>query len=446
MSNSPIDILFPAVCGKPVECRFDGGDVTSDAGFLLLREADRRMGLVDEFADCIRDRRQRGKVSHTVAEMVRARVLAIACGYEDANDLDTLGSDPALKIACERLPETDGSLASQPTISRLENAVRRADLYRMGVALAERVVAQLPSETKRVILDVDATDDPCHGQQQLEGFNGYYDEHCYLPFGVWVTDEGGRMRLLASLLRPGKAGATLGLFGVLRRAVALLRQRFPDVQITLRGDSAYGVADVIAFCEKQNLHYVLGLRSNNRLQALSTPAQLRACLRWREEGDGCREFDEFLYKAGTWAGRRRVIVKAEITRGDLNPRYVVTNRHEETPEQVYAFYCRRGECENRIKELKLDMQSGRTSCHRFLANQFRLLLHSAACVLMGVVQAALSGTCLDRAQAGTVRLRLLKIGARVVQTCRRIWLHLPTSCPVRDLWRQVAENLAITAT
>lgn len=446
MSDSSLPLLFPAVAGRSVECRFDGGDVTSDAGVLLLREADQRTCITDSLALGIEDRRQRGKVAHTVIEMVRARVLAIACGYEDANDLDTLGSDPALKIACERLPATDGSLASQPTISRLENAVGRADLYRMGVALARRVVAQLPSETKRVILDVDATDDPCHGQQEFEGFNGYYDEHCYLPFGVWVTDEDGRMYLLASVLRPGKAGATLGLFGVLRRAVALLRQRFPDVQITLRGDSAYGVADVIAFCEKQNLHYVLGLRGNSRLQVLSTPAQMRACLRWREEGDGCREFDEFLYKAGSWSGKHRVVVKAQITRGDLNPRYVVTSHPEGTPEEVYAFYCRRGECENRIKELKLDMQSGRTSCHRFLANQFRLLLHSAACVLMGVVQKALVGTRLEKAQAGTLRLRLLKIGARVVQTCRRIWLHLPTSCPVKDLWRHVAANLAFAAT
>lgn len=446
MSDSSFPMLFPAVAGRSVECRFDGGDVTSDAGVLLLREADRRTGITDSLALGIEDRRQRGKVAHTVVEMVRARVLAIACGYEDANDLDTLGSDPALKIACERLPATDGSLASQPTISRLENSVGRADLYRMGVALAERVVAQLPSGTKRIIPDVDATDDACHGQQQLEGFNGYYDEHCYLPFGVWVTDEAGRMYLMASVLRPGKAGATLGLFAVLRRVVSLLRKRFADLEITLRGDSAYGVADVIAFCEKRNLHYVLGLRRNSRLQVLSTPAQMRACLRWREEGDGCRELDEFQYKAGSWSGKRRVVVKAEITRGDLNPRYVVTSHPEGTPEEVYAFYCRRGECENRIKELKLDMQSGRTSCHRFAANQFRLLLHSAACVLMGVVQAALSGTCLARAQAGTVRLRLLKTGARVVQTCRKIWMHLPTSCPGKDLWRHVAENLAFAAT
>lgn len=446
MLNSTLGLEFPAVRGKSVACRFNGGDITSDAGLMLVRAADRRLGLIDSLSGCVSDRRQRGKTSHSVTEMIRARVLAIACGYEDANDLGTLGSDPALKLACERLPSGQ-DLASQPTISRMENSMRRSDLYRMAVALADRVIASLPAGTKRVTLDVDAVDDPCHGQQEFECFNGYYDSHCYLPFGVWVSDESGRMTLLAAVLRSGKAGPTLGLFGVLRRAVALLRQRFAGVEITLRGDCAYGVAAVMAFCDELGLSYVLGLRRNKRLQVLSTSAQILACMRWNREGDGCREYAEFQYKASTWSGKRRVIVKAEITQGELNPRYVVTNRPDATPAQVYEeIYCQRGECENRIKELKLDLQSGRTSCHRFLANQFRLLLHSAACVLMGVIQRSLAGTRFEKAQVGTVRVRLLKIGARVVETCRRIWLHLPSSCPVQDVWAQVTLKLQRPAT
>ena len=442
MSSSGLDLVFPSVSGKDVVARFDGGDLTSDAGLLLLGEADRKIGLTEGMTEAITDRRQQSKVLHKVHDILRERVYAISAGYEDANDLDTLGSDPVLKTVCDRLPASGGDLASQPTISRLENAVTRKDLLRIGMLVAETVISDLPPDTTEVTLDVDTSDDPCHGQQEFEHFNGYYDEHCYLPLYVHVTGGDGRQRLLCSLLRPGKACATKGLFGVVRRVVELLRARFPAVRITLRGDSGFGICEVIGFCEEIGIEFVLGLRGNSRLHTLSTPTQMDACLKYKWEGNGCREYGELRYKAGSWKKQQRVVIKAEITRGELNPRFVVTSLTNKTPEELYEFYCGRGDQENRIKEMKLDLQSGRTSCHRFLANQFRLLLHTAACVLMGVLQRSLEGTKWGKAQIGTIRLRLLKVGARIVESCRKVWVHLPTAFPEKELWHHLHWRLS----
>jgi hypothetical protein len=440
MDNSCLSLEFPAVAGREVVARFDGGDLTSDAGLLVLRQADKKLALIDAIAGCIEDRRQASKVEHSVWDIVAARVFAIAAGYEDANDLDRLRADPALKLACERRP-SQADLTSQPTISRLENAARPRDLLRMGVALAERVIAQLPAKTRRVILDVDATEDACHGQQELEGFNAFYDMHCYLPLHLYVTGPDGRQRLLAAVLRPGKASWRTGLFGLLRRAIAMLRERLPGVKIILRADAGFGHGELIDFCETHKIDYVLGLRSNRRLATLSTSVQIWAALKRKWAGDGCREYGEFHYKAGPWPHARRVLVKAEITRGELNPRYLVTSLRWK-PEKVYLFYCERGDRENRIKELKLDLASGRTSCHRFRANQFRLLLHSAAYVLMQALQEAARGTEWARVQVGTLRLRLLKVAARVVESCRKLWFHLPSSCPVQEIWLHLNRQLA----
>ena len=441
MDNSLPELDFPAVAGRDIVARFDGGDLTSDAGLLLLAQADRHLGLIQAMAQVVTDRRDPNKIEHRCDEILRERIFAIACGYEDANDLDTLRNDPALKLACGRRPTSQPALASQPTISRLENAVGHKDLLRMGLALAQRVIAQLPADTTEVILDVDATDDPCHGQQELEFFNGYYDTHCYLPLHLHLTGPDGRQWLLASLLRPGNASYRDGLLGLLRRAVRLLRARFPTVKIVLRADAGFGYADVLAFCEAQGLEYVLGLTGNSRLAVLSTPVQMDACLKYKWEGNGCREFAEFGYKAGSWPHLRRVVVKAEITQGKLNPRFVVTSLMG-TPEQLYLFYCERGDRENRIKEVKLDLVSGRTSCHRFVANQMRLLLHTAACVLMTGLQEAASGTRYATAQVGTFRLRVLKVAARVVESCRRVWVHLSSSYVDKRTWFHLNRRLS----
>ena len=444
MDDSLPELVFPSVGNRELVARFDGGDLTSDAGLLLLAQADRRIGLINAMSKVATDRRQFSKVRHGFGEILRERIYAIACGYEDANDLDRLKDDPALKVACGRRPHSQPALASQPTISRLENAVGNKDLLRMALAIAERVIAQLPADTTEVVLDVDATDDPCHGQQEFEFFNRYYDAHCYLPLLLYVTGPDRRQRLLASMLRPGNASYRDGLYGMLRRAVRLLRARFPQVRIILRADAGFGNADTLAFCEAQNLSYVLGLRHNNRLAVLSTSVQIDACLKYGWEGDGCVEYGEFKYKAGSWPHLRRTIVKAEITQGKLNPRYVVTNL-EHGPEQVYLYYCERGDRENRIKELKLDLSSGRTSCHRFAANQLRLLLHTAACVLLYTLQEAAAGTPWVTAQAGTLRLRLIKVAARVVESCRKIWFHLASSYVDKRTWAHLNRRLCETS-
>lgn len=442
MGNSLVSLSFPAVAGRKVLARFDGGDLTSDAGVAWLAAADRQAGVTAALTAALVDRRDPAKVTHPLRLLLQERVYAIAQGYEDANDLDRLRDDPALKLACGRLPRTGAALASQPTLSRLENAVTPRELRALALALAARVVAQLPADTTAVVLDIDATDDPCHGQQQFEGFNGFYDAHCYLPLLLYVTGPDGRQRLLSALLRPGRVKGTQGLGTLLKWAVRLLRARFPGVQIVLRGDSGFGNATVLHWCHALGIGYRLGVAQNPVLQERSIAVQMDAALlaTYPQAGEDGQEFGAFRYRAGSWRQEERLIVKAEVTRGKLNPRFVVTSE-DEAPEEAYRQYCARGDRENRIKEFKLDVASGRTSCHRFWANQCRLLLHQAAYLLLSVVQAALQGTAWAAAQVGTVRTRLLKIGARVVESCRKVWLHLPTSCPVQAIWAVLGQRL-----
>lgn len=442
MGNSLVSLSFPAVAGRDVLARFDGGDRSSDAGVTWLAAADQRAGVSQAMAAAIQDPRDPAKVKHPVRELIRERVYAIALGYEDAHDLDRLRQDPALKLACGRLPRTGEALASQPTLSRLENAVTPRELRTMALALARVVIAQLPADTQEVVLDVDATADPCHGQQQFECFSGFYDAHCYLPLLLYVTGSDGQQRLLGALLRPGNAKGTKGLGTMVKWAVRLLRARFPGLKIVWRGDSGLGNATVLRWCHALGIGYRLCIAQNPVLQERSIAVQLDAALlaTYPWLGDDGQEFGEFRYQAGTWQHEERVIVKAEVTQGKLSPRFVVTSEQEE-PEAEYRAYCARGDRENRIKEFKRDLASGRTSCHRFWANQCRLLLHLAAAILMSVVQTALQGTAWAAAQVSTVRTRLLKIGGRVVESCRKVWLPLPTSCPVQAIWQVLQQRL-----
>lgn len=437
MDNTTLDVDFPAVGGREVVARNDGGDITSDAGLLLVSLADRKLGLTQAMADSIDDDRDQDKVVHSIIEMARERIYAICQDYEDANDLDMLRDDPALKVACKRLPKSGEALASQPTISRFENMPGTREMARMAESMAERVISEFAEDTARIIIDVDPTEDPVHGQQEFEFFNGHYGCHCYLPVHIHITGDDGRQRIIGSVLRPGNSGATKGLYSALRIAIRIIRRRMPNAQIVLRADSAFGVCDVLNFCEDMGIDYILGMKGNVVLHDLSCPIQMDACLKYKWEGNGCREYGSVSYKAGSWRRPRRVVVKAEITQGELNPRFVVTSLLNLSDVEAYEFYCGRGEQENRIKEMKLDLNSGRTSCHSFLANQFRLLLHTAACMLMGVLQESLAGTRFAHAQVGTLRTRLLKVGARVVETARRIWFHLPSSFPALDAWRRM---------
>ena len=441
MQTSSLSLSFPSLGKREVVASFDGGDLTSDAGVLFVAAADQQAGVTAALASALTDRRHPAKIRHTVTDLLRERIYAIAQGYEDANDLDRLKEDPALKLACGRLPQSGQALASQPTLSRQENAATVRELRAMSVQLARQVIAQLPADTTAVTLDVDATVDPCHGQQQLECFNGFYDAHCYLPLMLYVSGADGRQWLLGALLRPGTT-KTQGLGTMLKWAVRLLRERLPTVQILLRGDSGFGSVTVLRWCHALGIGYRLCLPPNAVLQEKSISVQLDAALlaTYPRAGEDGQEFGAFRYQARSWRRDERVIVKAEVTQGKMNPRFVVTSADEE-PETEYRIYCARGDRENRIKEFKCDLASGRTSCHRFLANQYRLLIHTAAYVLILVIQKALQGTAWAATQAGTLRSRLLKIGARFVESCRKVRVHLPTSCPVQAIWAHLHQQL-----
>jgi Transposase DDE domain group 1 len=441
MPNSASDLLFPLLRSKEICCRFDGGEMSSDAGLLWLAQLDRKLGLTQRLAEQILDKRDPAKVRHSVLDLLRERIYALACGYEDANDLNSLKTDPVLLLACGKSGGAQVALGSQPTLSRFENGVDSKDLLCVALALAEFVIARLPKSTKSVVLDVDATEDACHGQQEGECFNGYYDCHCYVPLLLYVTAEDGRQRLLSAVLRAGNASATVGLFGLLRRAIALLRARFPKLRITLRADSAFGQEAVLSFCQAEGLGFVLGLPSNARLRQLSAPLEETARQQATNPQEDGRVFGSFVYQADSWQRAQAVVCKAEMLADKLNVRYVVHDRADETAEQTYLYYCARGDRENRIKEIKQDLLSGRTSCCRFLANQFRLLLSAAACVLWNALQEYLTASAWAKAQIGTLRLRLVKVGARVHRSCRRIWLHLPSSSPAQALWQHLSRKL-----
>lgn len=430
--------LFP-LSQKPVVVRADGGALTSDAGALLLRQLDERLGLTRRLAGCLVDRREPGKVRHEVGSLLRQRIYQIALGYEDCNDADQLRADPALKLAVGRAP-ADPDLASQPTLSRLENAVGWRECWRISEALLDcYLVRHRGDPPTRLVLDVDATDDETHGDQQLAFFHGYYNEHCYLPLLVFAQAEGkGAQELIACLLRSGNVHGGHRAMALIKAIVTRLRRAFPECVIELRADSALALPEVYEGCEKLALLYTIALPKNERLIDKAHPWMRDAAAIHAETGEKVQVFGEFAYAAHNWSHERRVICKAEVMSQGENPRFVVTSRTELEPEAHYRFYCQRGDPENRIKELKLDLKADRLSCHRFWANQFRLLLHAAAYVLMQAMRAALAGTELARAQVTTLRLQLLKVGARVRESVRRVLVQLPSAYPWFDLWHLLA--------
>ena len=430
--------LFP-LPWKPVVVLADGGALTSDAGALLLRQLDERLGLTSSLARCLGDRRARGKVRHKLAALLRQRIYQIALGYEDCNDADHLRSDPALKLAVGRAPR-EADLASQPTLSRLENAVGWRECWRISEVLLGCYLQQPRRRPPpRLLLDVDATDDETHGHQQLAFFHGYYDEHCYLPLLVFAQAEAkGEQELIGALLRAGNVHGGHRAMALIRALVRRLREAFPGCVIELRADSALALPEVYEGCEKIGLPYTVSLPKNERLIEAAQPWMREAQAIHAEIGEKVQVFGEFHHAPHTWSHERRVICKAEVMSQGDNPRFVVTSRRHLKPQALYRFYCQRGDPENRIKELKLDLKADRLSCHRFWANQFRLLLHAAAYVLMQAMRKLLAGTDLARAQVSTLRLRLLKVGARIRESVRRVWVQLPSAYPWFDLWHRLA--------
>ncbi len=440
MTECTTPMLFSFLEKKPVVADFDGGEISSHGGALLLGDVDRELGLTAQLAACIEDERDPNRVTHTLADLVAQRVYQIALGHPEANASDDLRLDPMVKVAAGRAPETGKPLASQPTISRLENQVGERELFRMSAVILQQFLAKYAGEAvSEIELDIDSSEDPAHGQQQLVLFNGFYDSYCYLPVFVHASVNGGEQQEpIAAVLRPSNDNHK-GVLSIVRAVVRRLREAFPKAKIRLRADGGFGSPQLYTLLEAEGVGYHLGLAKNQKLVRLIEPlmAQVRYLYQWRRT-KVCA-YGEIRYQAKSWEKERRVVVKAEILEdGKENPRFVLVHDCEAEPVEEYGRYCARGDDENRLKELKLDLRSDLTSCHRFLANQFRLLLTVAAYLLLRAVRDRLQGTELARAQVGTLQRVLLWVGARVKESVRRVRIYLPTSYRYRRLFRRAA--------
>jgi len=435
---------------KPVVAVFDAEHASSDGGAILLKGIDTQLGLTKCLAACLDDPRQPGKVQHQTLELVRQRVFGLACGYADCNDAARLADDAIHKLLVDRDPIAGPALASQPTLSRFENAVGWRELLAMGHVLADTVIAhhrrRLRGQASRITIDLD----PTHGQQEFTFFNGHYDTWCYLPVVATVTfDDEAAQYAVAAVLRPGNAPASRGACGLLRRLIRQLRAAFRAPPIRVRLDGGFATPTMFAFLEAQQVEYVVAMASNARLETRAR--RLMGTARMRSKATGRTEhlYGETRYAAKTWKRRRRVIIKAEVVRHPgrdpkNNPRFVVTNLPG-APKTIYEqIYCQRGDVENRLKELHHGLELDRTSCSRFLANQFRVLLTLAAYLLFQELQRRARGTACADAQVTTLRERLIKLAVWVERSVRRIVLHLPTSFPWRRTWRQLARAAGAT--
>lgn len=444
-------VLFEDLFDKPLVARFDQPDSSCDGGAVLLKACDERLGLTAALAACVPDRRQQAKVGHSIHDLVRQRVYGIACGYEDCNDTARVGHDPVQKLLVGRDPAADGALASQPTLSRFENALGPKALMRMGEVLAEKVIERQRKRrrgrVKRITVELDPTDDPTHGAQQLSFFNGHYDSWCYLPVaGFLQFDEEPEQYLFTYVLRSGNAPAKLGAVGILRRVLARLRRAFPKARLRVRLDGGFAGPELFEFLEAEGVEYVVAMAQNAVLKAHAEPLLAQARRLSKRSGETERLYGECRYAAGSWKKARRVVFKAEVVRlGERAPRdnarFVVTNLRR-SPQGVYeAVYCQRGEVENRIKELYYGLAIDRTSCTSFWANQLRVLLTGAAYVLFQELRLAAAGTDFARAQVTTLRERLLKLGAWLERSARRMVIHLPMHAPWRSQWCRIARVL-----
>jgi hypothetical protein len=422
---------------RPLEVRFDVDALTSDGGLLWIEEADTALGLSAAFAAVLPEwRRRRGR--HSLLDLVRQRLYQIACGYDDQNDATTLRHDPLCKQVCGRAPISGMALASQPTLSRLENAVTARACYRLAVALgeiylSERERAGIP---RQILLDLDSTDDPTHGQQEGTAYHGYYGQHMYHPLLIF---DGDTNHLITAILRPGNVHASHGIVAVLNRIVQAIRSRWPDVIIRLRADSGFAIPALYDYCEQEGIIYTIGLIPNARLERIAAPLLATAQAQAAETGEKARLLAETSYQAGSWQTSRRVIYKAEALVKGPNTRFVVTNRPAaDAPQTVYDQYVDRGEPENWVKDLKNHCFADRLSCHAFWANQFRLFLHAAAYWLLDMLRRWLLAAGMERIQLDTLRLRLIKIGGWVRELTDRIRLRLASSHPGRPLWELLA--------
>jgi hypothetical protein len=431
-------LLFSSLQRKKIQGDFNGGSLTSDAGALLLREIDKRIGLIDAINNCIPDPRNPFYTVHQQKTMLAQRIFGIALGYEDLNDHQSLREDPLFQIISERGIKDDLPLASPPTLCRLENRVDCKALAEIAEVFIETFIDSYTSEPDVLVLDFDATDDPVHGNQEKRFFHGYYDNYCFLPLYVFCGTQ-----LLVAYLRPSNIDAALHSKAILKLLVERIRRQWPNVKIIFRGDSGFCRWRLMRWCDRNNVGYITGIARNPVLEELARQWTDESKMQFEQTGQKQRIFGEFAYAAETWDRQRRVIVKAEHLEQGANTRFIVTNLEGEAQKLYDELYCQRGEAENRIKEQQLGLFADRTSCHDFVANQFRVLLSGAAYILMDTLRRkCLADSELANAQVGTIRLKLLKIGARVVHSVRRIVIHLAGGYPFKQLFVQVLSRIS----
>lgn len=456
---NPQQLEFQGVGRRTVVAAFDGGTLTSDGGLLLLSEVERRRGILRHFAACFRDQRNPAYVEHSVEELVRQRVLGLALAYEDLNDHEELRADPLLATVVgkadptgnDRRQEQDRGkpLAGKSTLNRLEWGAVKQDRYRkisvdskaVDRFLVDTFLSAHESVPTQIILDLDATDDPLHGEQEGRFFHGYYGGYCYLPLYIFCGPH-----LLCALLRSSDRDASAGAVTEVERIVAQIRSRWPKVQIILRADSGFAREELMAWCEQHAVDYLFGLARNVRLQRALGGEMAQAREQFEQSGEATRIFRDFTYRTRkSWSCQRRVVGKAEHLAQGANPRFVVTSLSAESWPAATLYeqlYCARGEMENRIKEQQLCLFADRTSSHNLASNQLRLWFSSVAYILLNELRRlGLQGTELARARCDTIRSKLLKIGAQIRVTVRRVWVHLASSYPYATVWAQVVGNL-----
>ncbi|WKJ88550.1 IS1380 family transposase [Methylomonas montana] len=435
MPNCTADSMnFGRLGRRVIEANFQGGAISSDGGLVLLRQIDRRIGLSKAIAQVLHDPRDPDRIIHSLRDLIAQRLYGLCCGYEDLNDHDRLRHDPLLQTAVGKVEP----LASSPTFSRLENRASRADILALNQVLVEQFIASHHKAPAELILDIDASDVPLHGDQELAEFHGYYDHYCYLPLYVFCGQA-----MLSCVLRPSRIDGAKQAAAVIKLLLSRLRQAWPETKFIVRGDSGFCRQLLIRWCERHDVGYVIGVARNARLQKAVADWEAELEADFAKTHSKQRMIREFRYAAKSWNRERRLVTRLEFGSQGRNPRFVVTNL-DLPPESLYdELYCLRGEAENRIKETQLDLFGTRASCHAFLANWLRLLLAALAYTLMQRLRSiALVGTELANAQAATIRVKLLKIGASVIRNSRRIRILLASHHPERETFLTASRALA----
>lgn len=425
--------LFKEISRKKVEIDFNGGTLTSDAGLLILAKVASRLGIFNKLADCITDHRHSSYTKHSIYDLFRQRIFQICAHYEDANDSDHLRHDPTMKLLCDRLPESDADLASQPTISRFENSPNRQDLYRIGQMFVELFIQSYQKPPRSIILDLDETEDTVHGEQQLSLFNNYYRSDCYLPLHIY---EGNSGKLISAILRPGRRPSGKEVAMYLKRLIPRLRTAWPKVRILLRADANYCTPEVFDLCYKYKIQFILGLTPRSPQWEKAQPTINRA-ERLLKKSQWVKTYGQFNHQAKTWSRPVRIIVKVEKSEHQQSVRFIATNLKQNDCRRLYqSVYCGRGRAEGFIKEHKLHLASDRTSCSTFEANQLRLFLHSAAYVILQDFRASLlKGSEYAHAQFNTIQLKLFKISARIKEMRTKVKIHFCSTYPDQRLYR-----------